>query len=502
MTSIGAGIEMAQAQFTADGLPHAIVLLSDGFSNTAPYEYDSPDASEPVVNADFIATGTVIYSVALGATADTTRLENVATATGGQFFQIDGFSDVSSLHENYYNIQALAAGDDLVELDSDEVSDGDTNTHEADVEGDSDEAFFGVSSDSDDDGITFSLISPSGEIFKPGTTKAIYRAGEGYRFYRVSRPQGGKWKLVVSKKMFRPKSIATFRTAKAAAAPSAPVPYTYAVIGQSGILFDWQLSGIPVVGTALDLSVVLHQKGKTLSDMRVTAVTKRLDKPISEYLRIYKKQLAAIKLPSSVKGDKQDMARLTLLDQKMKQEGRGIFNYVTGKLSLKETEPGMYSVNIPAQKYDGVQKIFLEVKGTYGRDQKNTFTRKVVLTANIKEKAATQENFRISELQLRKKVGVRPGDSKFRDYLRRKSGIVVFNLVDGKKNPLTPSSGAMVSGSLKLPGGKSQKLSRIFYSFVLGGYYILLPKVKGEVDVNVKAVLGDVTRNAAAHFTV
>lgn len=500
-TSIGAGLELAQAQFTSDSLPHAILLLSDGFSNTAPYEYNSPDGSAPVVDATFIASGTVIYSVALGSTADTTRLQDVATATGGQFYEISGYSDIASLQEIYYNVQALASGDDIVELDSDEVSEGETNTHEAGLDGDSDEAFFGMSSDSDDDNVVFSLIDPSGKIYKPSTKEAIYRAGEGYRFYRITRPRGGKWKIVVSRKKRVSKFPATLKAARVSGS-SSPLSYTFAVLGQSQLFTDWQLSGVPVVGKPLDLSVVINHKGRPVTGARIKAVTRKLDMPLSEYVKKYRKQLDAIKLTDAVKADNKDMARLTILDKQMSDQGRGLFNYVTSTQELKETAPGVYSVSLPAQKYAGTQKINLDISGTYGRDPKQSFSRKTVITTNIREKVTSQAKFRISPISIRKKTGVRPGDSKFVHFLSRKPGVAVFSITGSNNNPVTASSGIRVSGSVKLPDGKSLKLDQIFYSPVLGGYYILLPKVKGEITVNVKASLGQESKTATAKFLV
>lgn len=102
-TSLGAGLQAAAGQLASGATARdAIVLLSDGYENRAPW------------TGDVLATlpaGLPVHTVALGSQSDIPLLQHIASETGGSFH----LSPTSlELYEIYNQIRADASDDDLV----------------------------------------------------------------------------------------------------------------------------------------------------------------------------------------------------------------------------------------------------------------------------------------------------------------------------------------------------------------------------------------------------
>lgn len=492
-TSIGGGVQLAQAQFTADGLPHAMVVFSDGFSNTAPYEIDPPDGSAPVVDAAFIATGTVIHTVAVGPTADTARLEALATATSGQFFQVFGYGDLHRLHEIYYNIQALASGDEIVELDSDEAGAGDTNSHYADIDADAGEAFFGVSSDDDDDGLVLTLVDPYGNAYAPGTPRAIYREGASYRFYRVARPAAGRWTLRVQKPA-HPWPRTDALGARAAAAVHAKTRYTYAVLSDSAIRMEVKLLGRPVVGKELQLSVSLTRAGVALPAAVVRAQVVRAAMPVDRLLRRYARQLDAIQLsPDAPPHHDPDRVRLALLDRQFAEQGKeSVFTPRVQHLALRPGRArGVYTVRIPRSTGAEAFSVRVLATGSAGRDPATRFRRQAVLGVNIAAGPARERAFDIKDVYIVPQRQALPVASR---PASPKEKVLVVKLVDAAGLPVTPRDGATVAGTLVLGDGRHVEIEDLGYSPRMGAYAVPVPNVRGALEVTLRVARGEMVK--------
>lgn len=94
-TNIGAGVQTALDHFDAVARPDTLkvaVLLTDGEGS-----YD------PALTQRAVDSGVVIYTVALGSGADTGLLQDIATQTGGTFFQIENASDLPGLFDRIGN---------------------------------------------------------------------------------------------------------------------------------------------------------------------------------------------------------------------------------------------------------------------------------------------------------------------------------------------------------------------------------------------------------------
>ncbi|MBI2910460.1 MAG: S8 family serine peptidase [Chloroflexi bacterium] len=483
-TSIGAGVALAQAQFTEDGLPHAIVVLSDGFSNTPPYEIDPPDGSAPVVDAAFVATGTVIYTIALGETADTDRLEALAAATSGSFYQVLGYSDLHKLHEIYYNIQALASGDAIVELDSDEAGPGETKEHSAELDDSSTEAFFGVSSDEDDDNLQLVLIDPRGRLIRPDTRKAIYREGDGYRFYRVTLPVPGTWRLRVT------------NVQKRSTEQEGKTRYTVVVLSDSSIDMEVRIVGKPLVGEDLSLNVQLRQNGRPISTAVVRAQIVRLSASIDELLKRYAGDLDQIKLDEKATvGDDPARARLAVLDRLLTEQGKSpVFTTRTEEISLRAAiQAGVYASSLPRSIAPEVYTIRVAARGVVGRDPQTTFTRKATVGVNIAPAAQPEMDFEIKDIFLVPQTVRKPGTIRFQPMTKDRN-VIGMIVMDADGTPSTPREGTAVAVTIVFPDGKRLALEDVSYSKHLGAYLVTVAGAKGVVEVTAKATRGNASR--------
>jgi hypothetical protein len=81
--------------------PKAILLLSDGYQNRAPWVADVLPA---------LPAGTKVHTIALGPQSDQTLLDTIANAMGGQYYFTP---DELELHEIYNYIRAEATEEEL-----------------------------------------------------------------------------------------------------------------------------------------------------------------------------------------------------------------------------------------------------------------------------------------------------------------------------------------------------------------------------------------------------
>lgn len=109
LTSIGDGLLEAATQrnATPTGNPLcSFVLLSDGIETANEYWID--------VDEDVIATGCPVTTIAFGQDSDETLMQNIATATGGQYFYNDVFVSADGL-----SAASINSADSLAEMNLD-----------------------------------------------------------------------------------------------------------------------------------------------------------------------------------------------------------------------------------------------------------------------------------------------------------------------------------------------------------------------------------------------
>jgi hypothetical protein len=373
-TSIGAGVHAAQGQFTDDGLPHAIVLLSDGFGNTPPYAVDPPDGSAAVIDQAFVDSGTVVHTIALGPTADAGRLSAIAAATSGQYYEVAGFSDLHKLHEIYYNLQALTTGGSLMFFASGGAAAGQFDSYAAEIDAETSEAFFCMSFDPaderDEHALDFTLLDPRGTIVGEASHRAQFRCGWGYCFYRVPRPAPGHWKLRV----------------RGAHAARELRRYSVAVLGDSSISMDARVVGDAEAGGERTLWVRLDSRLSRAGFASVRALVSRPSHTVRELLERHADRLAALDLDAAVtKHDNEDLARLARLDRMLAQAGEaGIFVESREETLLRPTAvPGVFQAHLPKPARAGTLTVRIRAHGVLAGRGQVSFTRTATFCVHL-----------------------------------------------------------------------------------------------------------------------
>ena len=219
-TSIGDGMRTAVNQRNASptGNPNcSYVLLSDGMENSAEFW--------ATVQADAVATGCPITTIAFGPQTDETLLQNIATATGGLFFYNDVF--VSSAVAAAGVDATQAAADTVLDLGSvyeyaqaqsedrqrlmgekgqitpsfnqvNAAAASAVQTHTVQIDGSIGEALFALQWTGDFTALTLKLRKPDGTIIDSSTLPYTF---EDYRNqhvgWRIPNPEPGEWQMLV-----------------------------------------------------------------------------------------------------------------------------------------------------------------------------------------------------------------------------------------------------------------------------------------------------------------
>lgn len=186
-TSIGAGLQKSVAQLAGVTIPKAIVLISDGFENRDPLVA----TILPSIPADI-----KVYTIALGDTADTILLADIASATGGLFYQSPGGLE---LHEIYNQIRVDVSDDDLVineELESD-----DDGISECRFQIEPNVHILNLSYSWEEAGYLphVRLFSPAGREVRQGDLGVVINASSSYSIMTVRRPAAGQWLVIVER---------------------------------------------------------------------------------------------------------------------------------------------------------------------------------------------------------------------------------------------------------------------------------------------------------------
>ncbi|HFD39136.1 MAG TPA: VWA domain-containing protein [Anaerolineae bacterium] len=219
-TSIGGGLQRGQEQLTTlgnAGHPWAIVLLSDGLENTAPYVAD--------VLPDIVASKTVVHTIGLGADADEPLMQDIAAQTGGTYHFAPGPQELAGI---YNTIAGAVSGQQVLFSEPGTVQQGATDEKDVVVDSTVSEATFSISWSDSSSTLDLTLRKPNGAIVDPSVAASDpdieFVSGSTYQYYRVQNPMAGVW---------------TMRTSGGyiplANAPQSSESYTVMVIGQTGL---------------------------------------------------------------------------------------------------------------------------------------------------------------------------------------------------------------------------------------------------------------------------
>ncbi len=189
-TSIGAGLVYAKDQLALGrpSSPQAIVLLSDGYENGAPYVSTVLPTIPQNIN---------IYTVALGSASDQTLLNNIATSKGGKYYFAP---DASAIQQIYSFIRGSITNLQNTLTASGTLSPSSSKTYTAPIDNSTSEATFSINNQSGTSKLA--LQTPSGTIINSSNVSTFsnisYSSNSLYEIYKVTAPEKGTWILTVT----------------------------------------------------------------------------------------------------------------------------------------------------------------------------------------------------------------------------------------------------------------------------------------------------------------
>ncbi len=213
LTSIGDGLDEAVNQRAASptGNPRcSFVLLSDGMENSAQFWAD--------VQADVVASGCPVTSIAFGPESNETLMQQIATATGGAFFYNDVFVSsipgaapsgsgsyaemILDLGDSYEYAQGRQEGRQrLLSAEGQLTKFGEVHTYTVQVDESATQALFALdwySFYTVEVYPLFRLVQPDGTPIEPGTTPYTFEDFSlGHAGWRIPDPQAGVWTVQV-----------------------------------------------------------------------------------------------------------------------------------------------------------------------------------------------------------------------------------------------------------------------------------------------------------------
>lgn len=192
MTSIGAGLQAAYNELVNKGdpsHPHSIVLMSDGWHNTAPH----PDTVLPDIRNANIR----VFTIGLGAGADASLLSHIAHDSGcggGEYYYSPGSGELSAI---YNAIAGVVKAESTVKTVTGSVQQDETITHKVDIDPTIDVVTFTVTWTSGT--LNLGLERPDGSKVDPSDPDVISHTKEAtYETYTMDSPMVGEWTMEIT----------------------------------------------------------------------------------------------------------------------------------------------------------------------------------------------------------------------------------------------------------------------------------------------------------------
>jgi len=344
-TSIGAGLQLGFSLLPPPGVPRSLVLLSDGFQNTAPMA-DTVLAGAPA--------NVPVHTVALGMASDQILLQHIATVTGGTYhFSPDelGLFDI-------YNVTHSATADADMVL-------ADTVALPAELAAGTRERSFTkrvvIDCDADFAEVTAAMHEPHARVEASLECLSVpdadlgrieRRSAPGYEVMRWRRPQPGVYELSV-------RVIA-----------SGAATCTVAAFVQSTLRLKLEtIKGGVESGQAIDLPFAILDHGKAITQASISAHSFSPSTSVRLLAREWKQ---GMKLPENTGRDVLPEAigrALAVRSHLRATTGRDPFTYVRKELhlihpKLARAPESHFAVRIPTAKgIDGTYNLRLMARG-------------------------------------------------------------------------------------------------------------------------------------------
>jgi len=345
-TSIGAGLQLGFSLLPPPGIPRSLVLLSDGFENTAPMA-NTVLASAPA--------NVPVHTVALGMASDQALLQHIAAVTGGTYhFSPDelGLFDI-------YNVTHSATADadmvlaDTVELPAEGAAGARARsfTRRVVIDCDADYAEVSVAMHEPHAQIEASLQCLSVPDVDLGRIEQ--RSAPSYRVMRWKRPQPGVYELTV-------RAIASgAATCSVAAFVQSPLRLKIEAIRER-----------IEMGQLIDLPFAILDHGKPMVQAAIAAHSFAPATSVRLLARNWKKGMS---LPENTGRDvlPEAIARALAVRSHLRSTtGRDPFSYVRKELhlihpKLARAPESHFAVRIPTAKHiDGTYNLRLVARGS------------------------------------------------------------------------------------------------------------------------------------------
>lgn len=195
-TSIGGGLQRSYQllQNAAPGRPRAIILLSDGQENWAPYVAD--------VLPQIRASQITVHTIGLGSDADQQQLLSIAAQTGGTYNYAPRPDQLAGI---YNTVSGAVSNRQTLITSNGTVAAGAIETRDVQIDSSITDATFWVSWPNSNAQVSLTLDTPAGTRIDAGqagvNTGIDYVNGTTYAYYRVRVPTltPGLWRLRISR---------------------------------------------------------------------------------------------------------------------------------------------------------------------------------------------------------------------------------------------------------------------------------------------------------------
>lgn len=250
-TSIGAGLQRAGQQLSTSGRsgkPKAIVLLSDGMENTAPYVSS--------VLPGIKSQGTKAFTIGFGTDADQTLLSDIASQTGGDYYYSpSGSASQIELQKIYTTIAGIVTGKTTIMTRGSTINPGSTALTPVVIDPSASNVVFSSVVGGSEMG--FSLIDPDGNRINENSTASnvSFISMGNYKAFTIENPQSGYWMIFVT-----------------GLAVSSNEPYSLSVLADTDIIFTAETDKGQYAGDEpIRIDAIASMENGTIVDGFVTA---------------------------------------------------------------------------------------------------------------------------------------------------------------------------------------------------------------------------------------
>jgi len=362
-TNISAGIELGTDFLGAQLPPRYLVLVSDGYHNTgSPYPLDVLPSNIP------------IHTCALGPNSDKELLIDIASRTGGQFYDC---TNVSNLMPSYNGIQSFAPDNELItngrypvkplnyEIIPFTVSAGNHTVMCSVVWEDLSIEY----TDSAPSGNQFrlSILDPNNvQLEEPPTI-----IGDGYVIYNIPNPIPGEWQMAVE---YAQGTVDLNFTAGA---------FEYHNSGSSPIQMELVAPKKIQVGQPLQFTVQATDGNDLIEDLDVSARITQPKLSIQNALKYYRELIAGIKLTQKQKNTQlpEERVKLDILRRQFLPQ-IDLLPTLVYPTFVKRTDRGNYVGAVRDTMQDGTYDIQVQVKG-YAKKSGTPFQRNQLVSVVV-----------------------------------------------------------------------------------------------------------------------